>query len=494
MEKVEARIPIGLTFNDVLLVPQYSTVNSRAEIGLRTNFSRNVPLNVPIVSSPMDTVTETDMAIEMARWGGLGIVHRYNTIEDQAFMISKVKRAESFVITHPYTITHNSTVKGVKTLCQKYHVHTFLVTDDTYKPNEVVETGFKAKLLGVITGRDLRTAAGPDQLIKEIMTPREKLISTKDPQISLKEAKQLMITHRVEKLPIVSEKNEILGLITLRDIILREQRPLANLDNFGRLRVGAAVGAKDDYLERAKKLVDVGCDVLVVDIANGHAQLCIDAVERLKEQFKIDVVAGSVASSQGAENLIKAGADGIRCGIGSGAICTTRLVAGSGVPQLSAIFDAAPICNEHKIPLISDGGNGNSGNMCKALAAGADCVMVGRLIAGCDESPGQVLLKDGKRVKIYRGMAGYGANLSKAQRLNASEPHSLQFTPEGVEGYIPYCGPLKDVLNQFAAGIKSGMSYCGSHDIAELKKKAQFIRLSQSAIIESGVHDISKFT
>jgi len=493
MEHLESKIPIGLTFNDVLLVPQYSTVNSRSEISLRTRFSKNVPLNVPMVSSPMDTVTETDMAIEMARCGGLGIVHRYNTIEEQAYMISKVKRAESFVISTPYTISQNSTVKGVQNLCKKYHVQTFLVSDDTHKPNEVIESGFKSKLLGVITGRDVRTSDGGDQLIKDIMTPREKLIITQDPQISLKEAKALMIAARVEKLPIVSDKNEILGLITLRDIILREQRPLANLDSFGRLRVGAAVGAKDDYLERAKKLSDVGCDVLVVDIANGHAQLCLDAVERLKEQFSIDIVAGSVATKQGAENLIKVGADGIRCGIGSGAICTTRLVAGSGVPQLSAVFDAAAICNEAGIPLISDGGNGNSGNMCKALAAGADCVMLGRLIAGCDESPGQVLLKDGKRVKIYRGMAGYGANLSKAQRLNASEPHSLQFTPEGVEGYIPYCGPLKDVIGQFAAGIKSGMSYCGSHDIAELKKKAQFIRLSQSAIIESRDHDIRKF-
>jgi len=492
MDHLESKISMGLTFNDVLLVPQYSTVNSRSEIDLRTRFSKNVPLNVPIVSSPMDTVTETDMAIEMARWGGLGIVHRYNTIEDQAQMISQVKRAESFVITTPYAISQNTTVKAVRALSKAYRVQTFIVTDDSHNPNELVDSAIKHKLVGILTGRDLRIALSGDQLVEDIMTPRERLTITHDPEISLKEAKSLMINNRVEKLPIVSEKNEVLGLITLRDIILREQRPLANLDTFGRLRVGAAVGAKDDYLERAKKLIDVGTDVLVVDIANGHAQLCIDAVERLKEQFTIDVVAGSIASREGAENLIKVGADGIRCGIGSGAICTTRLVAGSGVPQLSAIFDAASVCNEAGVPLISDGGNGNSGNMCKALAAGADCVMVGRLIAGCDESPGQVLLKDGKRVKIYRGMAGYGANLSKAQRTNASEPHSLNFTPEGVEGYIPYCGPLKDVLNQFAQGIKSGMSYCGSHEIMEMKKKAKFIRLSQSAIVESGVHDIGR--
>lgn len=493
MENLEAKIPIGLTFNDVLLVPQYSTVDSRNQICLRTRFSKNVPLNIPIVSSCMDTVTETDMAIEMARNGGLGIVHRFNSIEEQAQMIADVKRAESFVITKPYMIAQHTSIKALKQLTKRFRIKTFLVTAENSEPNELLEAGANHELTGIITSRDLRAADDENQLVKEVMTPREKLIVTNDRQITLKEAKQMMITQRVEKLPVVNEKNEIQGLITLRDIVQREERPLANLDEFGKLRVGAAIGAKDDYVERAKKLIDAGCDVLVVDIANGHAQLCLDAVEKLKNTFTTDVVAGSIASREGAENLIKAGADGIRCGIGSGAICTTRLVAGSGVPQLSALFDCAPVCKEYDIPLISDGGNGNSGNMCKAMGAGADCVMVGRLVAGCDESPGQVLLKDGKRVKIYRGMAGYGANLAKAQKMNASEPQSLTFTPEGVEGYIPYLGPLKDVLNQFSQGIKSGMSYCGSYTVKELQKKAQFIRLSQSAIIESGVHDIGRF-
>lgn len=246
------------------------------------------------------------------------------------------------------------------------------------------------------------------------MTSREKLTISQNNNISDLEAKKLMINAGVEKLPLVSEKNEITGLVTLRDILVREKRPLANIDSNGKLYVGCAVGAKDDYLERAKKLIDFGTDVVVVDIANGHSTVAINAVERLKEQFEIDVVAGSIATGDGAERLIKAGADGIRCGIGSGSICTTRLVAGAGVPQLSAIFDCAKVCHEAGVPLISDGGNRHSGNMCKALGAGADCVMVGRLVAGCDESPGNVLLKDGKRVKIYRGMAGYGANLSKA--------------------------------------------------------------------------------
>ena len=301
-----------------------------------------------------------------------------------------------------------------------------------------------------------------------------------------------MISKKIEKLPLIDSEGCIAGLITLKDICDREKRPMANLDSQGRLVVGAAVGAKDDYLERAKKLIDAGVDVLVVDIANGHSKVCIDAVQALKENFDIDVVAGSVATGEGAENLIKAGADGIRCGIGSGSICTTRLVAGAGVPQLSALFDCAPICKQYQVPLISDGGNRNSGNMCKALAAGADCIMLGRLVAGCDESPGKVLLKDGRRVKIYRGMAGYGANLAKAQKTASNEPNSLGFVPEGVEGYIPYTGPLRDVLNQFTGGIRSGMSYCGGFNIQEVQEKAKFIRLTQSAIYESGVHDINK--
>jgi len=305
--------------------------------------------------------------------------------------------------------------------------------------------------------------------------------------------KQIMIAKGVEKLPVVDEKNGILGLVTLRDINRIEDCPSANVDVNGKLYVGGAVGANKDYLERAKKIIDAGCDVLVVDIANGHAEICIEAVQRLKEQFQIDVVAGSIATGEGAERLIKVGADGIRCGIGSGSICTTRIVAGAGVPQLSAVFDCAPVCIKYGIPLISDGGNRNSGNMCKAIGAGASCIMLGRLIAGSDEGPGQVLSKDGKRVKIYRGMAGLGANMAKSERTQGADPNVSTFSAEGVEGYIPYIGPLRDVLHQFVSGIKSGMSYCGARTISEMPKKAKFLRLTQSAIHESGVHDISKF-
>lgn len=491
MDKLESRIPMGLTFDDCLLVPQHSTVSSRSQIDLRTRFSRNVPLNIPLVTSPMDTVTEENMAIEMARCGGLGILHRYNSIEEQADMVRKVKRAESYIIKNPYTVHEKLTIGKLKELAVAYDVNTFLVTE-AFSDFLLADHNFKLRLLGIITERDIRGAEYDKQTVKELMTPREKLIVAKEGSVSPQEAKKILIANKIEKLPIVDNEGCIAGLITLKDITDREKRPTANIDSHGKLLVGAAVGAKDDYLDRAKKLIDAGADVLVVDIANGHSKVCIDAVQMLKENFNIDVVAGSIATGDGAEALIKAGADGIRCGIGSGSICTTRLVAGAGVPQLSALFDTAPICKQYQVPLISDGGNRNSGNMCKALASGADCIMLGRLVAGCDESPGKVLLKDGKRVKIYRGMAGYGANLAKAQKTTSNEPSSLGFVPEGVEGYIPYVGPLKDVLNQFTGGIRSGMSYSGGFTISEVQEKAKFIRLTQSAIHESGVHDINK--
>ena len=488
----EKIIPLGLTFDDVLLIPQYSSINSRGQINLNSKFSRNVPLRIPFISSPMDTVTESGMAIEMARCGGLGIIHRFNTIEEQVQEVEKVKRILAYVIPDPYTIHLNVTVGKLKLLVKKMGTQTFLVTEETFCVGDIADFSFKHKLIGLVTRRDLRKAKDDLTKVKEIMTPREKITVIDEYSQDLLKAKEVMIAKGVEKLPVVNEKNEILGLITLRDINRIEDCPQANVDSQGKLYVGAAIGANKDYLERSKKLIDAGCDVLVVDIANGHSQICIEAVERLKEQFTIDVVAGSIATGDGAERLIKVGADGIRCGIGSGSICTTRIVAGAGVPQLSALLDAAPICLKYDVPLISDGGNRCSGNMCKALGAGASAVMLGRLIAGCDESPGTLLLKDGKKVKIYRGMAGLGANMAKAEK-NSGDINLATFNAEGVEGYTPYIGPLKETLFQFSSGIRSGMSYCGATSINEMPDKAKFIRLTQSAIFESGVHDINKF-
>lgn len=340
------------------------------------------------------------------------------------------------------------------------------------RPNQSQDPVFN--LCGIITRRDIRNMKNNSDVVSKFMTPREKLVVYTLPSINDEFPtpdffKDLMHSNKIEKVPVVLPNNKILALVTLKDLNRLEKFPLANLDQEGKLYVGAAVGAKDDYIERSKALIETGVDVLVVDIANGHSQLCIDVVKTLKDTFEdIDIVAGSVATGQGAENLIKAGADGIRCGIGNGSICITRIVSGCGVPQFSALQDVAPICKQYDIPLISDGGNKNSGNMCKALAVGADCVMLGRLVGGCEESPSKVIYRDGKLQKVYRGMAGYGANLSKAQRIGGDEPSSTSFTPEGVEGYIPYAGPLAGVINQFVQGIKSGMSYNGAHTIKEL--------------------------
>lgn len=495
-------IPIGLTFDDVLLIPQYSDITSRSDVSTATLFSRNIPLKLPFVSSPMDTVTETDMAVEMARQGGIGIIHRFQTIQDQCAMITKVKRSETHLIPEPVVLYKNSKIADAKRLSKELGINTFLVTDSTGTANE--KNVFKKRkdsiiletLSGILTKRDIKFSENDDDPVTKYMTPRERLIVYETNVGSTPNAgslKKLMLESRIEKIPIITEKNQIIGLVTLKDILRNSERPTANVNSEGQLIVGAAVGAKDDYLERASHLIGEGCDVIVVDIANGHSKLCIDTVRELKEAFpKTDIVAGSIASGEGAYNLIKAGADGIRCGIGNGSICITRVVSGCGVPQLSAILDASPICKEYEIPLISDGGNRNSGNMCKALAAGASCLMLGRLVAGCEESPSKVIYREGKLSKIYRGMAGYGANVSKSIKIGGQEPNSTSFTPEGVEGVIPYAGQLKDVLNQFISGVKSGMSYCGAHNISELWSNAKFIRMTSSGFHESGVHDITK--
>lgn len=490
---LQHKLQMGITFDEVLLVPQFSEIKSRGDIDLTSKFSRNIPLRNPIVSSPMDTVTEDNMAIGMARNGGLGIIHRFMSIEDQSKMVSRVKRVENYTISKPYIVSPETKIHELEHLSEEHDIRTFLVTEAG--DAVTIDDRKEYPLLGIVTNRDFRTINASTKFVKDIMKPRDKLVVfvTETGEISQKDGLQLMQANKIEKIPLVNAKNVIKGLICLKDIARLKERPKANLDANGSLYVGAAVGAKEEDIERAKKLVDSGCDVLVVDIANGHSQVCVDAVEKLKQAFpKVDIVAGSVATGDGAERLIKAGADGIRCGIGNGSICITRLVAGAGVPQFTALMDVAPVCRKFGIPLISDGGNRNSGNMCKALAIGADAIMLGRLVAGCDESPGKRLVHEGRLVKIYRGMAGYGANLAKAQRTQAVEPGSLTFTPEGVEGFTPYSGSLDYVFGQYTAGIKSGMSYCASKNLEELRTKAKFIQLSASSIMESGVHDIKK--
>lgn len=470
---------LSLTFDDVLLVPQYSTVKSRQEVDLKTKITRKISLNIPLVSSNMDTVTENKMAISMARSGGIGIIHRYCSIDEEVKMVQTVKRAESYIIYDPYTASCNETIAQLKERIKTTGVNSYLVVNN-YNV-----------LGGIITRRDIKFANSNDFVSKH-MTLLDKMTTVLDTQnISMDRALAMMSEKRIQKLPIVDDHYRIKGLICLKDIERIQQRPLANLDTNGRLRCGAAIGVKDDALERAKKLISAGVDVLVIDIAHGHSAACIDTLTKVKDEFSnVDVIAGNIATANGALDLIKAGADGIKLGVGAGSICITRIVSGAGVPQLSSLLEAAPICKEYNVPLISDGGNRNSGNICKALAAGASCVMLGRMIAGTDESPTPILVKDGKRVKAIRGMAGYVANVSNAFRQGTQEPDSLSFTPEGVEGYVPYCGPVCETLKRICDGVRSGISYSGGRNIDELQTKAKFIRLSANAVIESGVHDI----
>ncbi|QKF93918.1 inosine-5'-monophosphate dehydrogenase [Fadolivirus algeromassiliense] len=474
-------IPLSLTFDDVLLIPQYSDIRSRQDICIKSKISKNVPLNIPFVSSNMDTVTEDMMAIAMARLGGIGIIHRYCSIEEQIEMVKRVKRAESYMIYNPYTAFEDETILDIKNKINKYNVRSYLIVD-----NDNV-------LKGILTSRDIKFTNDTD-LIRNCMTPLDKMVVCKtQDNITIDTAKRIMCDNKIQKLPIIDENNRLISLICLKDIERIQHRPMANLDSHGRLRVGAAVGVKEDALERAIRLVDAGADVLVIDIAHGHSKMCIDTLKSIKKALpNIDVIAGNVATAEGAEALIQAGADGIKCGIGNGSICTTRLTAGAGVPQLTALMEASKVCRKYNIPLISDGGNRHYGNMAKALGARADCIMLGRMIAGSEESPGKVLMKDGKRVKIIRGMAGVGANVSNAQRQGIKEPDLLNFTPEGVEGYVPYSGPVQDSIRQMCDAIRSGMSYSGAHNIEEMHNKARFTRVTQNGISESGVHDISQ--
>ena len=475
-------IPEGLTFDDVLLVPQYSDILSRQDVKLNTRISKNVPLNIPLVSSNMDTVTEDKMAIAMAQNGGIGILHRYCTVDEEVNMLKKVKRAESHIIYDPYTLSEDNVIRNARDKMSETGVGTFLIVDR------------EDCLKGILTRRDIKYCDDNDD-VKKRMTSIENMIYSYDSEnITMEQAKSKMIDNKIQKLPIVDGDYKVKSLICLKDIDRIEQRPLANLDKNGRLRCGAAVGVKDEGFERAKRLIDAGADVLVIDIAHGHSLMCIDTLKKMKEQFdNVDIIAGNIATYEGALDLIKAGADGIKCSIGSGSICTTRLMAGSGVPQLTAILDAAPICHDFDVPLISDGGNRNYGNISKALAAGADCVMLGRMLAGSDESPGKVFIKDGKRVKIIRGMASYGANLSNSQRQGTKEPDAITSHIEGVEGYVSYSGPVEDTLRQICNGVRSGLTYSGARSIKELQVKKKFIKNTKNGISESGVHDISQF-
>ena len=470
----------GLTFDDVLLVPKFSDIVSRSQTDLTTQLSRNISINIPIISANMDTVTESTMAVTIAREGGIGIIHRFLTIQEEVDEIHKVKRAGSVIIENPYLINPEQTIQDAFKIMNEKQVSGLLVTDSS------------SKLIGILTERDvLFEPVDCSKLVKDLMT--KDVVSAK-PGIDFQQAKEILKNNRIEKLPLTDEHNKIKGLITSQDISNLEKYPNASKDEKGRPLVGAAVGVKGDFMQRTEALLDAGVDVIVVDIAHGHSENAINTVKNIKKAFpNCELIAGNVATAHGTEDLIKAGVDAVKVGVGSGSICITRVITGSGVPQLTAVLDCAKIGNEHNIPIISDGGTRTSGDATKALAAGAHSIMIGGILGGTDESPGSTISKNGKRFKIYRGMASLGASLGRKSKDsgNAGLTDDLNdYVAEGVEGMVPYRGSVTDIITQITGGIRSGLSYCGAHNIQQMQKNAEFIKISRAGFAESQPHDV----
>jgi len=470
----------GLTFDDVLLVPKFSDITSRSQTNLETKLSRNISLNIPLVSANMDTVTESGMAVAMAREGGLGIIHRFLTIEEEANEVLKVKRSGSVMIENPYFINPTQTIKDAIRYMKEKGVSGLLVTDSD------------SKLAGILTRRDVMFESESTQLVKDVMT---KDVVTAKPGLSLDQAKEILRKNRIEKLPLVDESNHIKGLITTKDITNIENYPVASKDKKGRPLVGAAVGVKGDFMDRTESLLEAGADVIVVDIAHGHSENAVNTIRHIKKAFPdSELIAGNVATAAGAEELIKAGVDAVKVGVGSGSICITRVVTGSGVPQLTAVLDCAKVGRKHDIPIISDGGIRTSGDVTKALAAGASSVMVGSILGGTDESPGSFISKNGKRFKIYRGMASFYASLGRKSKESGHvsiEDDLNDYVAEGVEAMVPYKGSVADILKQLTGGVRSGLSYCGAHTIKQMQENAEFIKMSGAGFAESQPHDVS---
>ena len=469
----------GLTFDDVLLVPKRSPIVSRSQTNLRTKLSRNITLNIPIISANMDTVTESGMAIALAREGGIGIIHRFMTIEDQVDEILKVKRSESVMIEQPYTVKPDLTVAEAKKAMAEFSVSGLLVEDG-------------GKLLGIITRRDITFEKNNKLKVSELMT---KDVITAKTGITIDQAKEILHNKRIEKLPVIDDKKHIVGLITSKDILKMEQYPHASKDRKGRLLVGAAVGVKGDYLERTEALLEAGADIIVVDIAHGHSENAINTVHMIKKAFpSCELIAGNVATGEGSRDLIKAGVDAIKVGVGSGSICITRVVTGSGVPQLTAVIDSVKVARDYGVPIVSDGGIRNSGDITKALAAGASSVMIGSLFGGTDESPGKTLVKNGKKYKMYRGMASFYASLGRKYREAGPQVVDSDdlndYVPEGVEAMVPYKGSVVEIIRQMAGGLRSGLSYCGAKTIPEMQNNAEFIKITSAGYIESQSHDV----
>jgi IMP dehydrogenase len=478
-------IPLALAYDDVLLVPRRTTVSSRREVDTSTRLSRNISLMIPVVSANMDTVTESNMAIEMARQGGIGIIHRFMPVEAEAEEVKRVKRAESLVIAKPFAIGPDETVESARALMERRDVSGLVVIDE------------QGKLVGLVSARDVRFVRNPDLFVHDVMTPRHKLV-TAPADVSVEEAQELFNAHKVEKLPLVDD-GSVVGMITARDLSQKGGRPGGAKDKRGRLLVGAAIGTHGDALERAGALLEAGADVLVVDVAHGHADAVIAVVKTLKERWpEAEVIAGNVATAEGAIDLIEAGVDAVKVGVGPGSTCTTRIVTGAGVPQFSAVLECARVCRERDVPLIADGGIKASGDITKALAAGAHSVMIGSLLAGTDESPGQVITRRGARFKTYRGMASLSAAAARRRRerelsdfKNQEDDEWLsQVVPEGVEAMVPYRGSVREIIFGLVGGLRSGMSYSNAHTLEELHRNARFVRITPAGVRESGAHDV----
>jgi IMP dehydrogenase len=467
---------LGLTYDDVVLVPSKSAVLP-SEVDVRTQLTRNIQINIPIFSSAMDTVTESRLAIAMAREGGMGIIHRVLTPADQAAEVDRVKKSESGMILDPVTISPDQTIRDAHELMARYRISGIPVTKSK-------------KLVGILTNRDLRFETRLDLKVSQVMK-RDKLVTAPE-GTSLEKAREILHEHRIEKLPVVNKHGDLKGLITIKDIEKRIKYPNACKDAHGRLRVGAAVGVGPDIEDRVTQLKKAGVDLLVVDTAHGHAQAVLETVRMIKKQHpSLELIAGNIATAEAAKDLLRAGVDAVKVGVGPGSICTTRIVSGSGMPQLTAIADCAKVLEGSGVPIVADGGIKFSGDISKALAAGASVVMLGGLLAGTEESPGETVLYQARTYKVYRGMGSIGAmERGGGDRYGQSGRPAQKLVPEGIEGRVPYKGPLSAVIYQLVGGVKSGMGYCGCKTIPELQKNASFIRQTVAGLRESHVHDV----
>ena len=467
----------GLTFDDVLLVPAYSQILPR-EVSLTTKFSRNIELKIPFVTAAMDTVTESAMAIAIAREGGIGVIHKNMSIEEQARQVAIVKRAENGMIYHPVTIKRGSTVGQALGMMAEFHIGGIPVVDDDMR------------LVGIVTNRDLRFQTDMNCLIDDVMTS-ENLIVTHQ-KTNLDQASQILLHHKIEKLPVVDDDNKLIGLITYKDITKAKDKPMACKDDLGRLRVAAGVGVTNDTIERMEALVNAGVDAIVIDTAHGHSAAVVKKLKEAKQKFNnVDIVVGNIATGDAAKMLVEAGADAVKVGIGPGSICTTRVVAGVGVPQLSAIYDVAKALEGTGVPLIADGGLRYSGDVVKAIAAGGTSVMVGSLVAGTEEAPGDTILFNGRKFKSYRGMGSLEAmeNGSKDRYFQSGVSDNKKLVPEGIAGRVPYKGTVQEVVFQLVGGLRSGMGYCGAKDIKALNQ-AKFVRITNAGVQESHPHEV----